>query len=244
MAQAAVNIKKAAPVATKKSDAIESTTSLLPTVIGLVGSVKSFSSQQQAIGADCAPTSDEIRTVNELVKEWAKVGDTSAESAASGLGDVCDDDYETYMRYAVNNETCYETFSSDSDKKMVWAGFPKASYYNKCDSETNKNCQPVTNLYDIFGRIPFSEEDRTKSEAKKITALEEKAKRCAPDKIKAAKRELYGGFLTQTLSSVGQSSGAAGTASVMEAVTSLGGSSDIKSMLPSLGQMALQGLDK
>ena len=68
--------------------------------------------------------------------------------------------------------------------------------------------------------------------------------KCAPGKLNAARRELYGNFLTQALGSVGQSTGAAGTASVLESVSSMGGSGNIQSMLPSLGQMAGQVLDK
>ena len=243
LAQAAVNIKKASPVATKKTEAVESATSLLPTVIGLVGSVKTLSAQQQALTADCAPTSDEIKTVNDLVKEWAKIGDTSADSAISGLGDKCADGFEEFVKYSPDNNTlCYEVFESDTaDKGMVWENFPKASYYKKCDSGTNKNCQIKTNMYDIFSKISIGDGDYTVSEAKKIALLKEKSQKCAPGKMKAAARELAGNFLTQTLSSVGQSSGAAGTSSVMDTVTSLGGSGNIKdlgtSLLPSIGQM-------
>ena len=244
LAQAAVNIKKASPVATKKTEAVESATSLLPTVVGLVSSVSALSAQQKALTADCAPTSDEIKTVNDLVKEWAKIGDTSAENAVSGLGDKCPDSFEEYVKYySVDDKTlCYEVFDSESsDAGMVWHNFPKASYYNKCDSGTNKNCQVKTNMYDIFSKISIGDGDYTVSEAKKITALKEKAQRCAPGKTKAAARELAGNFLTQTLSNVGQSSGASGTSSVIETVSSLGGSGNIKdlgtSLLPSIGQM-------
>ena len=243
MSQAAVNIKKAAPVAAKKTDAIESATSLLPTVIGLVGSVKSLNAQQQQLSADCAPTSDEIKTVNDLVKEWAKIGDTSATNASYGLGGICPGQYESFIRVADDNETCYESFSAEEDKGMVWENFPKASYGKKCD-ESNKNCENISNIYEVFAKIPFGDADYTTQELTKVTKLREKSARCAPAKLKAAKRELYGGFLTQTLSSVGQSTGAAGTSSVLDAVSSFGGSGDIKSMLPSLGQMALQGMDK
>ena len=248
----AVNIKKAAPVATKKTEAVESATSLLPTVIGLVGSVQALSAQQQQLSADCAPTSDELNTVNDLVKEWAKLGETTAASAASGLGVECTS-YQSFMDLADSDETCYEYFSGTSNEGTVWDKFPKATSAKICEesggsSLFNKsgsgNCKTVSNIYDIFGRLPFTDDDYTKSEAKKIAALKEKAQKCAPAKIAAAKRELYGGFLTQTLSSVGQSTGAAGTSSVLDAVSSMGGSGDIKSILPSLGTMATQMLDK
>ncbi len=241
--QAAVNIKKAPSVSTKKTSAAESATSLLPTVIGLVGSVKTLQTQQQQLSADCAPTSDEISTVNDLVKEWAKLGETSAEAAASGLGQLRNGGYQGCLEYD-DGDACYETFVSSADKDTVWENFPKVSSGKKCKDGNSKNCTSVSNIYDIFERIPFTDADYTKAEAKKIAKLKEKAERCAPSKLKAAKAELLGGFVTQTLSSVGQTTGAAGTAGVLGAVTSLGGGSDIKSMLPSLGQMAMQTLDK
>lgn len=248
---AAVTIKKAAPVAAKQTDKMASATSLLPTVIGLVGSVKSLSAQQQQLSSDCAPTSDEVNTVNSLVKEWAKIGDTNAGSAVSGLGDEpCSADknnsggaYERFLEDHDDGDTCYETFSASADEKTVWEGFPKVSSGKKCD-ENGKNCKYMSNIYDVFARIPFADEDLTKSELSKITKLKEKSERCAPGKINAAKRELYGNFLVQTLGSVGQTTGAAGTGSVLEAVSSMGGSGNIKSMLPSLGSMATQMLDK
>jgi len=245
-------VKKAAPVATKQTDKMETATSLLPTVIGLVANVKALSVQQQQLTADCAPTSSEIETVNNLVKEWAKTGTVTASVAESGLGSYCSGDrqknssgyYHNYMEYADNKETCFENFSAKDDEGTIWYLFPKASKTEICDSVSKKNCKNVSNIYDIFAKIPFSEEDYTEAEAKKISKFIEKMNKCAPGKLKAARRELYGNFLTQTLGSVGQSSGAAGTASVLEAVSSMGGSGDIKSVLPSLGQMAGQVLDK
>ena len=243
----AVNIKKAAPVATKKTEAVESATSLLPTVIGLVSSVQALNAQKQQLSADCAPTYDEINTVNELVKEWAKLGETTSSGAASGLGYVCEDGYQKNLD--LGEDACYDTFHSSVDEGTVWDGFPKVSTGKKCKDDNNKNCTTVSNIYDIFAKIPFSDgeyaqSDYTKSEIKKVAGIREKAQRCSTTRLAAAKRELVGGFLTQTLSSVGQSTGATGTASILEAVSSMGGSGDFKSMLPSLGQMATQVLDK
>jgi hypothetical protein len=243
VSQAAVNIKKAAPVATKKANATETTTSLVPTVVGLVSGVQNLQAQQKQLVADCTPTSDEINTVNDLVKEWAKLGVTTADSAKSGLGDRdCTDAFLDHLEFDDDNEKCYELFSTEADKETVWYGFPKVSYGKKC--KDGKNCTVVSNMYDIFEKIPFSNDDYTKAEARKVANLKEKAERCSDSKIKAAKAELYGGFLTQTLSGVGQSTGAAGTTSVLDAVSSMGGSADLKSMLPSLGQMATQVVDK
>ena len=245
VSQAAVNIKKAAPVATKKTNAVESATSLVPTVIGVVSNVKALQAQQQQLTADCTPTSDEINTVNELVKEWAKIGDVSAANAVSGLGDQdCTGSYQYSLDLYDEKDTCYEVFKTDADVGTVWFNFPKVSSGKRCANGDNKNCKPVSNIYEIFAKIPFGDEDYTRAEARKIAQLKEKAQRCAPAKINAAKRELYGGFLTQTLGSVGQTAGAAGTASVLESVGAMGGSGDIKSMLPSLGSMATGLIDK
>jgi len=246
-------VKKAAPVATKQTDKMETATSLLPAVVGLVSNAKALSVQQQQLTADCAPTTSEIETVNNLVKEWAKTGTTTAESAISGLGKPCSGDknknssgwYSAKMRYADKDFVCYESFTDEkADGGMIWYAFPKASVGEQCDPVDDKTCKKVSNIYDVFGKIPFSEEDFTEAEAKKISKFLEKMNRCAPGKLNAARRELYGNFLTQTLGTVGQSTGAAGTAAVLESVSGLGGSGDLKSMLPSLGQMATQALDK
>ena len=249
----AVTVKKAAAVATKKADTMESATSMLPAVVGLIGNVKNLSAQQQQLSADCAPTSDEIKTVNDLVKEWAKVGTTSAEDAQKAISsNKCgesnnydDSVYRDYMDMNRDrNDSCVLTFSSSADDGRIWKDFPKASVAEICEIGNAKDCKKVSNIYDIFVKIPFGEKDYTVSEWNKVTKLIEKSERCAPAKINAAKRELWGGFLTQTISGVGQSTGVSGTSAVLETVSSLGGSSNIQSMLPSLGQMALQTLEK
>lgn len=245
VSQAAVNIKKAAPVATKKADATETATSLLPTVVGLVGNVQNLQAQQKQLTADCTPTSDEISTVNDLVKEWAKLGETTPENAHSGLGDRdCTGAFQYHLEFDDEKEKCYEVFKTSADEGTVWYEFPKVSSGQRCKEGNKKNCAVETNMYEIFAKIPFGNADYTKAEATKIAKLKEKAERCSDSRIKAAKAELYGGFLTQTLSSVGQSTGAAGTSSVLDAVSSMGGSGDLKSMLPSLGSMATQAMDK
>lgn len=246
-------VKKAAPVATKQVDKMESAASLLPTVISLVSSAKALSVQQQQLTAECAPTGSEIETVNALVKEWAKTGAVTATEAESELGTYCSNVREkndsgyfvNKMRYAENNETCFESFSSQkADEEMIWYLFPKASSGKVCDVVDEKNCKNVSNIYDIFAKIPFTEEDYTEAEAKKIAKLIEKMNKCAPGKLSAARREMYGNFLTQTLGNLGQTTGATGTSAVLESVSGLGGSGDLKSVLPSLGQMATQALDK
>lgn len=252
----AINVKKSAAVAPKKTETVESATSLLPGVIGLVGNVKALAEKQKQLDANCAPTSDEINTVNMLVKEWAKTGEVDSATAVSGLGVQCvttsDNDFysnrntDSYRVFLDMNsdDDCYVQFGETTEKGLIWYGFPKATSARLCPDGGTKNCKTRSNIYDIFARIPFSDEDYNVAELKKVTKLIEKSERCAPEKIKAAKRELAGGFLTQTLGSIGQTSGAAGTADIMNAVTSMGGSGSITSMLPGLGQMAMQSFDK
>lgn len=253
VALGAVSVKKSSSVKKNTESSIDSATSLLPTVISLVGNVKGLNAQQQQLVADCVPTSDEIRVVNDLVKEWAKIGDVDATGAIVGLGDPCnselseirsdDGSYARFMEIADNNEVCFERFVGASNKEMIWFGYPKASSAKVCDPVTNKDCKTVSNIYEIFEKIPFSTQDYTKAEAAKVAKLVAKSEKCAPSKINAAKRELWGGFLTQTLSGVGKTSGASGTDAVIQAVSSAGGGG-LQSMLPSLGQMATQVLDK
>ena len=253
LSMAVVNVKKAAPVATKKAEPMDSATSLLPTVIGLVGDIKTLTAQQQQLAADCIPTGDELNTVNDLVKEWARIGQTDYSSAVSGLGSICgragandkDSMYETFLTYyADKNETCYVQFETDADKDMPWYHFPRATYAKVCKGTDNKNCTDVSNIYDVFTKISFGEADYTKTEAKKVAKLIEKSQKCAPGKINAAKRELWGNFLTKTLGNVGQTSGVSGTGAVIQTVSSMGGNGNLQSMLPSLGQVATQMLEK
>ena len=252
----AINVKKSAAVAPKKTETVESATSLLPGVIGLVSNVKTLTAKQKQLDADCVPTSDEINTVNMLVKEWAKTGEVDNIDAVSGLGVQCvttaDDDFyanrnnDSYRVFLDINsdDDCYVQFGETTEKGLIWYGFPKATSAKLCPDGGTKNCKTRSNIYDIFTKITFSDEDYNKAELAKVTKLIEKSERCAPEKIKAAKRELAGGFLTQTLGSIGQTSGAAGTADIMNAVSSMGGSGSITSMLPGLGQMAMQSFDK
>ena len=252
----AVTVKKSAAVATKKAAPMDSATSLLPTVIGLVQNVRDLKAQQEQLTAECVPTGDELRTVNDLVKEWAKVGDSTADSAVTGLGEKCSNkgdtdfsgdsgSFQSYMELNQDpNDTCYERYISSGDEGMIWANYPKASTAKVCPVGDNKNCKNISNLYDVFVKIPFSDEDFTAAELRKVKPLREKAEKCAPSKMAAAKRQLVSGFVTQTIGNVGKSSGASGTEAVIQAVSSMGGSSNIGSLLPSLNQVLPQMLDK
>ncbi len=73
-AHAAVAVKKAAPVATQESAGTAGAASLIPTVLGLVSGVQALNAQQQALTAECIPTTAELNFVNTTMQEWAKTG--------------------------------------------------------------------------------------------------------------------------------------------------------------------------
>lgn len=239
------SIKKAAPVAAQESGGVsgglQSAASLLPAVIGLVQDVQQLKKDQQQLGADCVPSSSEISTVNDLVKEWAKIGNTTKDNAGGGsLGVPAGDrTYQGCMELQ-DKDGCYEVFNNKEAGGYIWEGFPKAS------SAKLDNGKNVSNIYAVLNRLPFGPEDYTKSELSKIKGLMEKADRCAPGTISKKKKELWGNFLVGTISKVGTSTGTAGVADVMNMAQGLGasGGSGISGVLSSFGGQALQSFDK
>ena len=238
-------VKKAAPVEVQSSGGlgggIQSAASLLPSVIGLVQDVQSLKKDQQQLSAGCAPSATDINTVNDLVKEWAKVGDTTRDSAISGLGaNVLSSGAKTYKdcMEAQDKDGCYETFP---DSGYVWDGFPKAS------SAKLDNKKDVSNVYLVLNKIQFGPEDYTKSELSKIKNLMEKADRCAPATINKKKKELWGNFLVGTIGKVGSATNTAGVSDVMGMAQTLGasgGAGGVSSVLSTFGGQALQSFDK
>lgn len=238
------SVKKAAAVATQDSGGVsgglQSAASLLPAVIGFVQDFQQFKKDQQQLGADCVPSSSEISTVNELVKEWAKVSDTTLDYATSGIGTKVSsgngNSYKECMELQ-DKDGCYDVFD---EKDYVWHGFPKVS------SDKLSNGKNVSNIYVILNKIPFGPDDYTKSELSKVKNLMEKAERCKPGTISKKKKELWGNFLVGTIGKVGASTGTAGVADVMNMAQGLGatGGSGISSVLSSFGSQALQSFDK
>ena len=128
-ASAAVTIKKAAPVATKKTSAKDAGASLLPGVLNLISGVQQLTQQQKVLTEECIPTSQEITWVNNMVKEWAKTGASTAEEIEGKMNGMkrCDDasgGYEESVRIAADTEDsemiCYDWFDDSSDKGTVW----------------------------------------------------------------------------------------------------------------------------
>lgn len=238
-------VKKAAPVAVQDSGGlgggIQSAASLLPTVIGFVQDIQQLKKDQQQLSAGCAPSSTDLNTVNDLVKEWAKISDTTAEDAKSKLGTNVDDsgakNYKNCME-GQDKDGCYETFK---EADYVWNGFPKAS------SAKLDNKKDVSNVYLVLDKIPFGPEDYTKSELSKVKSLMEKAERCAPSTISKKKKELWGNFLVGTIGKVGTATNTAGVSDVVGLAQTLGatgGTGGVSNILSSFGSQALQSFDK
>ncbi len=245
----AITIKKAAPVATQEASSGSTVNSLVPTVIGLIAGVKELSAKQKELTSNCIPSSQEIAFVNELVKEWAKTGSMSAEEVQARLGKRCDvvaDGYKTsLMLSAITNEDniCYEYFT---DEGMVWEFYPKATVATYCvdgsNSCSDKEKKTASNIYDIFNLIDFYDSDYTSAqEITMVGKLTAKVEECSDSKLNAKKRAMWGEFLTNTVSSMGQSTN---TGSIMEQVQGITGGGGLGSSLSSFGSMASQLFNK
>ncbi len=249
-ADAAVTIKKAAPVATKQAAPMDVTGSLLPTVLGLVSSVQQLSAQQKKLTADCIPTTQELTFVNNTVKEWAKTGAMSVEEVKTALKrQPCQSATGGY-RVAVEvggategNAICFDHYAGAGNEGMIWFGYPIASKATYCVdgslSCSDKNKETVSDIYDIFNLIDFSTADYTPQEATMAGKLMAKIENCSHSKLSAKKRAIWGEFLTNTISGVGQSTN---TGTIMETVSSITSSGGGVSSLGSLGQVAAQFL--
>lgn len=241
-----------------KRDAATSTTnlgaSLLPTAATLVGNVIALNKQQKELVAECEPTSREITFVNNLIKEWAIAGATNPLAGGSGSMRACDKG-ETYestvagagMGVAIDaSSICYDTFSAADARGAVWAGFPKVALVEYCSdggalSTCGKNKRKkMSNIWTVFDMIDFENKDYTRTEASQAVALLQKASNCSGNKLAAKRLETFGGFITNTISTMGQPTN---TGSVMEAVSGIVGQTGI-SGLGGLATVASQFLDK
>ncbi len=225
-ANAAIVIKKAAPVADNSSDSGKSTTnSLVPSLIGFVAGVSSLNAQQKALTGDCIPTDPDMRFIDNMMKEWAKTGqDTSKSIGDKLIGRApCSDCYSEDVRTGVNNtaglKPGYNTFTGDGNAGKVWEGFPRPGKGFTCRNGavycTEADGEQVTDAYDIFNLIGFGPSDYLPSEASQAAKILEKTERCSDAKLTAKKRELWGAFLTQTASGLGKKTN---TGNVMEQV--------------------------
>ena len=238
-APAAVTIKKAAPVATQAASVQDTGASLVPTVLGLVRGVQQLNAKQRELTQECIPTSQEITFVNNTMKEWAKVGEMTAEDAQKRLNrrpcSIARGGYAQAVRIAAGTDAadiCYDYFSGDGNADMVWEGFPMASTATYCSdgSLSCKNPVDVSDIYEIFNLIDFSAADYTKTEATMAAKLLSRMENCSYAKLSAKKRAMWGDFLISTVGNMGQSTNTDAIMQSVSGVTSGGGIGGLSSL--------------
>ena len=251
-AMGAVTIKKAEPVKTQQTSTSNATGSLVPSVLTLVSDVQALNAKKRDLDAECTPSSAEIEFVNNMMKEWAKTGSSTAEEAFRKLNRTrCDGGtgYESSVRYAAVTDmgtVCYDNFA-ESDKDMVWYHFPKASKAVYCPdgspaSTCGKNQKTVSNIYEVFDLIDFGVSDYNRQEATMAAKLLDRADRCSDVKISKKKKQMWGEFLTTAMGNVGQKTNTSAIMQTVGNITQNGAS--LNGGLSSLGSIASQFMDK
>lgn len=248
---AAVTIKKAVPVAPKTTSVAESTGSLVPSVLGLVSTIKTLDAKVKALTAECIPSAAEIAFVNNTVKEWAKTGASTADEAEKALGmKRCKTATGGYAQAIEINAgesddlICTDWFGGAGNAGMVWENFPMAAKATYCADGSfecgNSQKKTVSNIYDVFNLIDFGTEDYTAAELKMASVLQAKIEKCSAAKLSAAKRAMWGEFLVDTISNMGQQTN---TGAIMQSVGSIS-TGGLGGGISSLSGLAGQLLDK
>lgn len=255
---AAVKIVKAPTVATQKASPQAAGASLIPTVTNLISGVQALTQKQKALTGECVPTSSEISWVNNMIKEWAKTGAMTADEAEKAMSmQRCTDGptggYEESARLAADTDDadflCFDYFGGSGDKGTVWENFPMASkgYYctdGSVGSCSDKHKKEVSNIYDVFNLIEFTESDYTEEEYAVASKLMAKIENCSNAKISARKRALWGEFLNSTIGSLGQKTNSANITGVVQSVAgSVGGGNgglNLQSLTGVAGQLFQQ----
>jgi len=233
-ARSSIEIKKAPSASEQKqqSGGLMAGNSLIPTALGLVGNVMTLNKQQAALAAECAPEESEIAFVKTLVQEWAKAGGTITMSGRRACKMTDGKDYAFDVLYPAEGVSpCYNSFNLTSDEYQVYKNYPyPGKGHSKKDEsleDSDKNSIPRSDIYEIFPKIGFEDADYLPSEVPMIARLKEKAIKCAPDKLSAKQRELWGNMLTQTVGGLGQKQNAGTTMQQVGSVLQSGGSSPL-----------------
>ena len=246
VALGAVTIKKAAPVTTQQTSAVESGASLLPTVLNIVSGVKQLNQQQMDLNAECQPTSSELDFVNKTIREWAKTGTMTADEVENAMGGMrrCENSvgYAASVRVAYgidqNELICYDW---NSDPNMVWYKFPVASKASYCTDGSISGCdaknrKDVSNIYDVFRLVDFSQDDYTVAEAQMASKIIAKIEKCSYAKLSAKQNAMWGEFLVGTIGNLGKKTNTAAIMQTVSGVANTGGTG----LLQSLGGIATQ----
>ena len=244
-------IKKAAPVAVQKQSGTEALTSasLLPTALSLVTNIMALNQQTKLMEQKCAPTSAELQFVQKLMKEWARAG-----GALSTQPDSCDtsgriysDEAQAFGFGGSKTKPCVNTFQGPGNVGQIWEGFPSAAMAMVCSGGTGcakaKDSKVITNIYEIFGLITFGPDDLLPAESSTAVRLIEKMEVCSPEAITAKKREMWGGFLTTTVSGLGKKQTNENMLGQISGIMQTSGNNSmgaVTSMLPAMAGMMMK----
>lgn len=245
----ALTITKAETVAPTETSSDANATSLIPTVLGLISNVQQLNQKQKQLTAECIPSNQEITFVDNIIKEWAKTGVMSADEVQRRLGrrpcPAANGGYRAAVQLAagteMEEEICYDHFSGGANVGMVWEGFPKVGLATYCE-DGSLSCadkKTVSDIYDIFNLVTFSEADYTADELKMASRLMTKIEQCSNSKLNAKKRAMWQEFLVDTVSNLGQSTS---TGSIVQAVGGLTSGGGGMSSLGTLGSFVTQKL--
>ncbi len=232
-AHGAIEIKKAAPATEQKqaSSGLMAGNSLVPTALGLVGNVMALSQQQKALTKECEPTDAEVAFVKNLMQEWARAGGAQPEFVNRA---PCDsgNNYANSVRYTSEGiQPCFNLFNGSQDAGQIYANYPyPGKGYRLKDSageNSEKNRAIMSDMYEMFSFIDFEDSDYLPSEVSQIARLKEKAVNCAPEKLTAKQRELWGKMLVQTVGGLGQNQNAGTTMSQVGYIMQSGGASPL-----------------
>lgn len=234
-AHGAIEIKKASSATEQKQQAggLMAGNSLVPTALGLVGNVMTLNKQQAELSKECEPTDSEIAFVKTLVQEWAKAGgEISMTGRTACKLENNNKDYASSVLYPTEGiAPCYNSFSKDIDAGQIYKDYPyPGKGYSLKDyslEDGPKNRIIKSDIYEIFPKIGFEEADLSPDEAQKIAKLKEKAVKCAPEKLSAKQRELWGNMLMQTVGGLGQKQNAGSTMGQVGSVLQSGGNSPL-----------------
>lgn len=246
----AVKINKKSSVSTAKSkdsglvDGLKGS-SLVPGVIGLVGSVMDINAKQKALTANCVPTGSEINFINTMIKEYAKSGGGKNNLLAGHT--LCDEksSYSSSVKLLSSSKIpeCYEPFNLLG--KNIWDQYPKATTAKICpngDIVCSGKEITVTNAYDLFGIISFffSSEDYTEGESRQISGLLKKTEECSKSSLDMKKRELWTNFIVNTAGSIGKNTN---TGNIIQQVGAISGGG-VGGILNTIAPVATQFMDK
>lgn len=232
-AHGAIEIKKAAPATEQKqaSSGLMSGNSLVPTALGLVGNVMALSQQQAALSKECEPTDTEVAFVKNLMQEWARAGG-DAPKFADRVPCESGNNYFNSVRYSSDGiRPCFNVFGDSQDAGQIYSNYPYPGKGYKlkdpAGENTEKNRAIMSDMYEMFSSIGFEDSDYLPGEVAQIARLKEKAVNCAPERLSAKQREMWGNMLVKTVGGLGQNQNTGTTMGQVGAIMQSSGASPL-----------------